>query len=669
MTPAMILRRGKARADAAPLPPTAQNQHLLGVLMLVMLPLVRHLPPWVSLAFAAALLWRFAALRRSWSLPPTALRVALTLIGFAGIFASYGHISGLNAGSALLTIMTALKLTELRSRRDARVLICLMYFVLVTHFLYSQALWMAAYLLVCAWLITATLIETSHVGNLPARHSLRRSAILLLQALPLMAVMFILFPRIPGPLWGLPADSGAVRSGLGDSMAPGDIQRLILSNNIAFRVRFDGPAPARPLRYWRGPVFSFFDGRKWQPGLIDQSKTRPVLKVSGSEVSYQITLEPSRSRWLFALAMPDPEQLLPSDAQLDADAVLLSAHDNRQRRLYTLRSYPHYVLQPRLTARERRANLELPRYGDPRARALAQRWRAQGMDDRQIIAAAMRLFHTQDFRYTLNPPPLGRNTIDDFLFKTRAGFCEHYASSFTFLMRAAGIPARVVTGFQGGHRNAVGDYYVVRDSDAHAWSEVWLKSRGWVREDPTAAVDPARVDLGINAALAGTGNLPAFLDPNWRRSLSYALEARWDWVNAQWDRWFLAYGPGLQQHLMAALGLIDWGRMILALTVAITVLLGVLGLVLLRQTRVAHPEDPAYRLWSKALRKLRRKGLNPHPGEGPQDFMQRASAAAPEVARWLKRLCTAYLRARYLEPDSAQALAELKRVARQRRDS
>lgn len=641
--------------------------HLLGVLSIVLLPHLQHLPLWVSLALAAAVLWRAAATQRGWKLPSALLRVALTLAACAGIYASYGRVNGLNAGVALLAVMTALKLTELRTRRDVRVLICLLYFILVTHFLFSQELWMAVYLLVCAWLITAALIESNHGGALPLRNSLRFAGVMMLQALPLMAVLFVLFPRIPGPLWGLPTDSGAARSGLADSMAPGDIQHLVLSDTVAFRVRFDGPAPARPLRYWRGPVFSFFDGRSWRPGVADQVGLQPVLRLSGKAVKYQIALEPSRSRWLFALDMPDPAAL-PANAQLDGDAVLLADKDNRQRRLYALRSYPQYQLQPRLRPRLRREDLTLPRHDNPRARALVQRWRTQGLDDQAVIAAAMHMYRTEDFHYTLRPPALpGRNSIDDFLFKTRSGFCEHYASSFTFLMRAAGIPARVVTGYQGGSRNGVGDYYVVRDSDAHAWSEVWLKDRGWVREDPTAAVDPARIDKGIDAALAGTTGLPAFLNPQWQRSLSYAIQARWDWVNTQWNRWFLAYGPDLQQRLMSALGLVDWSRMILALTAAITLMLTLLGLAILRQTGPARVDDAALRIWNKAVRRLRRIGLTQGRGEGAQAFTERVCAAKPTLAPWMRSLCAAYLRARYLDPDPAQtttALATAARVSR-----
>ena len=653
----------KRRTTAEPMPTATGVLHLLAVLVVVLLPHLPHLPPWLWLALAAAVVWRIAATLRGWQPLPTLWRGGLTLAACAGVFASYGRVNGLNAGVALLSVMAALKLTELRTRRDVRVLIALMYFILVTHFLYSQELWMAAYLLVCAWLITAVLIESSHGGDLPPRRSLRLSATLMLQALPLMAVIFVLFPRIPGPLWGLPSDSGAARAGLSDSMAPGDIQRLILSDAVAFRVRFNGPPPPPPQRYWRGPVFSFFDGRSWRPGLANRVEAAPALKLRGPAVRYQITLEPSRSRWLFALDLPDPSAL-PDHAQLDGDAVLLAGKDVRERRLYALRSHPDYTLQPRLDPRLRRENLKLPPYGNPKSRALAQQWRKQGLDDAAVIAAALRMFRQQDFHYTLEPPPLGHDSIDEFLFRTRAGFCEHYASSFTFLMRAAGIPARVVTGYQGGERNGVGDYYIVRDSDAHAWSEVWLSGRGWVREDPTAAVAPSRIDRGIDAALGDTSGLPAFLNPQWRKSWRYAIDARWDWVNTQWNRWFLAYGPDLQQRLMSALGLVDWSRMILALTAAITFILATLGVVILWQTRVIVTEDTSRRLWNRAVRKLGRLGLRQQPGEGAQDFAARVCAAQPALTPWMQTLCAAYLHARYLDPDDAGATAALARAAR-----
>ncbi|MDN5874443.1 MAG: DUF3488 domain-containing protein, partial [Sinobacteraceae bacterium] len=320
----------KQRRAPTPLPPQPGVFHLLGVTVLVLLPLAFHLPWWISLVVAFALVWRTAAALRRWSAPPAWLRAVLAVVGIVGIFAWYGRINGLVAGSALLAIATALKLTELRDRRDLRILVALLYFTLLVNFLYSQALWTIAYLLGCAWLITAVLIESSHANStLPRRTSLRLSALLGLQALPLMVLLFILFPRIPGPLWGLPTDSGAEPAGLADSMTPGDIRKLVLSDAVAFRVHFDGPAPPPAQRYWRGPVLTHYDGHRWTPGFIPRHA--PSYQLHGTAIRYRITLEPSRSRWLFALDLPTSHSL-PSNARLNGNAVLVAADDTRHRR-------------------------------------------------------------------------------------------------------------------------------------------------------------------------------------------------------------------------------------------------------------------------------------------------------------------------------------------------
>ncbi|MDE2150302.1 MAG: DUF3488 domain-containing transglutaminase family protein [Gammaproteobacteria bacterium] len=639
------MRRRTGRC--APPLPRAHLLMLLAVLAVVLLPHATHLPAWISALAGCALLWRAGAVLRGWPLPGTTVRATLAVIGLAGVYASFGRISGQTAGVALLVVMTALKLTELRGIRDGLVLVLLMYFMLITHFLFSQEPWAAAFLLGCATLITAVAIRLQHPREgLPARASLRLATVMIAQALPLMLVMFLLFPRIPGPLWGLPSDAGGAIAGLADSMAPGDIERVVRSGAVAFRVSFDGTVPPPALRYWRGPVFATYDGHRWTPGL-GVTGAAPALTEAGPAYEYQITLEPSHQRWLFALDLPDTENL-PAGARLGADATLRSDHALDQRRLYRLRSYPRYRLQPQITPAQRNAFLQLPRATDPRARKLAEGWRAQNPDDAGVIAAALRYFRRNGFRYTLTPPPLDRQPIDDFLFRTHAGFCEHYAGSFTFLMRAAGIPARVVTGYLGGARNPVGGYLVVRASDAHAWSEVWLAGSGWLRVDPTAAVSPARIEDGIDAALPDAAGLSDYLDAGRNSAWLYRLQARWDWLNAQWNRWVLAYGPELQQRVMAWLGLAGWGGLILMLTAAVGLLLAALGLALLYGARPRRADDPLLNLWQRALRRLARLGLRPAPGEGPRDFLARAAAERPELERPLQRLGAAYLGARYL---------------------
>ncbi len=623
---------------------------LLAVLAIVLAPHGAHLPLWATLLVIAIMIWRSLSVLRRWPPIPRAAKVLLALAAFAGVYASFGRVSGQTAGVVLLVVMAALKLTELNSRRDLMVLVLLMYFLLITHFLFSQELWTAAYLIFCAVLITGVLIDANHpAAILPLRNSLRLSGRLVAMALPLMVIIFVLFPRIPGPLWGLPSDSGAARTGLSDNMEPGEISSLVESDAVAFRVRFEGKPPANRELYWRGPVFGHFDGHRWDSVLHANAENDTQAKLDGGEVRYEVTLEPQRSHWLFALDLPAAASL-PSDAHLDADFELFANGESRERRLYQLESFTQYRLQGEFDDAQRRFYTRLPARSNPRTQALAQQWRAQGLDDQQIIDAALAMFRQQAFFYTLHPPALSRDSVDEFLFDTRKGFCEHYASSFAVLMRAAGIPARIVTGYQGGEKNAVGDYYLVRQSDAHAWTEVWLAPRGWVRIDPTAAVAPQRIERGIGEALENSGDLPAFLDP--RRpgyNLRYAFEARWDWINSQWNHWVLGYGPDLQQEFLRRFGIVDWSDMILALTAAVALVLGGLGIVLLRQFSVPAASDPAQDQWRRLQRRLARVGLTQLAHEGALDFSRRVSIAKPALAASIAQITSLYLQLRYLQ--------------------
>jgi transglutaminase-like putative cysteine protease len=640
--------------------PRAVLLRLLGVLAIVLLPHLTRFPVWESLFLATIVVYRLLATLRQWRPLNRWGRAALTLGSFGAIYASFGNIAGQSAGTALLAAMACLKLTELNSRRDMLVMVLLLYFLLITHFLFSQEMWTVAYLLVCAVLITALLVEANHPDSaLPLRVPLRTAGRLVAQALPLMLLLFVLFPRVPGPLWGLPSDAGAAQSGLPDEMQPGDIQNLIENEAVAFRVHFNGPVPPPELLYWRGPVLSHFDGKKWDAGVVLEGQARP-WEVSGEGYAYEITLEPQRRRWLLALDLPDSGSV-PADASITASYQLVARNEVRERRIYRLVSHPHYrIALGALSPVERYDYLQLPQGYNPRTLALARRWREEGKDDTQIIAALLEMFRGKDFYYTLSPPKLGRNSVDEFLFDTHRGFCEHYAGSFATLMRAAGIPARVVTGYQGATRNEVGGYYVVQQSDAHAWTEVWLEGRGWTRIDPTAAVAPSRVDKGIGAALEGSGSLPAYLDPSRRGFHMVAMiKARLDWVDDQWNHWVLGYGPDVQQQVLSRLGLDDWSNMILALTFGTSIVLGLLSALLARQFLPRRETDPVQAQWLKLRGRLRRAGLEQAPGEGPRDFSGRVAQARPELAEAMQRACGLYLRLRYLETAEPALLREL----------
>ena len=646
---------------------------LLAVLALVVAPHLLRMPPWMSLAVIAVGVWRALGAFRQWPLPPRWLKVLMVLGAFLTIYVYYGRINGQHAGAALLVVMLTLKLTEMRSRRDVLIVVSLCYFTMVTHFLFSQELWTLPYLFGCAVAVTAMLIESNHVGGaLAPRLTLRMGAVFVLQAMPVAAALFVLFPRVPGPLWGLPTDAGAARSGISDTMSPGDISRMIESDEIAFRVRFDGAAPPARARYWRGPVLWYFDGRRWRapfrgddyfivgnPNLKLNAYQPAQAELFGEPVRYEVTLEPHRQNWMFALDLP-AASALPENAELSGYYQLLSRELVKEQLRYTAVSHTQYRLEPEMAAQWQHSAVDLPDNRNPRAIAMAQQWRSEGLDDAQVVERTLRMFREQEFFYTLEPPELGPDTVDEFLFETRRGFCEHYASSFTVLMRAAGIPARVVVGYQGAELNAVGDYYVVRQSDAHAWSEVWLPGRGWLRVDPTAAVAPSRIETGISAALASE-ELPGFLRRDSSGFWYWRLRAdvAWDWVNVMWDRWFIGFNPDSQFEFLSRFGLDDWSKMVMALTVAIVVLTSLVGLAVMRQMRSTVHSDQALKLWRRATRVLAGKGLPQAPYEGPRDYVERVIRDRPDLAPTLRRLLRAYLAARYLDQQPHEAELEL----------
>jgi transglutaminase-like putative cysteine protease len=455
-----------------------------GCLALVMIPHVARIPLWVLASFACFAGWRVTHAIRGVPLPSRWLVIAMSVAMLAGVYADYGTLFGRDTGVALLVVLTGMKLMESRGLRDAYVLSALGYFLVITNFLYSQSIFTGIYMLVVVLLMTATLIVFStESGELDARARLRMAAGMLIQATPIMLVLFFLFPRLPGPLWSLPRDAHGAISGLSESMSPGLISRLSLSDAVAFRVTFQSRAPLPNQLYWRGPVMWHTDGRKWTSGNPARSWRAQYVELRGDPVDYTITIEPHQQSRLFALEVPTT---IPRGAQMTQDFQLRTPKPVRVRRRYEVRSYPEARLT-RVSIDEQSAALALPPGMHPRARELAEGWRQELQDDGAIVARALAYFRQQPFVYTLTPPLLERDSVDEFLFDTRSGFCENYASSFAVLMRAAGIPARIVTGYQGGELNPLGDYMIVRQRDAHAWTEVWLAESGWVRVDPTGA--------------------------------------------------------------------------------------------------------------------------------------------------------------------------------------
>jgi protein-glutamine gamma-glutamyltransferase len=632
------------------------------------------LPHWLVLSswtlglLGVAVAWRLAVAMLGWPMVPRLVRWLMALVAFLGVLFEYRTLNGAEAGTALLVVMVALKFLEAKTQRDQLVLILISYFMMFASVLTERGPLTAAYLVVLVWVTTVALLQLGRQGPLlPSRVTAAIAGRLLLHAIPVMVVLFVLFPRLPGPLWSLPGSTSSGATGLSDTMSPGDITNLGLSDEVAFRVEFRSRPPRASALYWRGPALTRFNGRTWSmpQGGRRGERVADTIEYRGEPIRYHVMLEPTGRNWAFALDMPeswsrDRGLRMASDYQLGT-----FFGGSRTRVLdYEVTSYVDYSAREPLTPREIDEFRSLPEGSSPRARALAASWLTDHPTPGEIIDRAMDYLRSQPFQYTLTPPALGAQPVDEFLFETREGFCEHYASALTVLMRAAGLPARVVMGYQGGELNTIGDYYIVRQSDAHAWTEVWLADRGWVRVDGVAAVAPERVAIGSSRwSGASRTAVDRVLQLGWLRRTALL----WDAVNTRWRAWVIGYGPDVQRALLRSFGIRDlalterW-TLLLSLTVATTIaVLLALRAYLGWRERQPRGVDPAARLYAAFARELARRTVAPRaPSEAPTTYAARASEAMPQAAADIDAITESYLRARY-EPDPERtALAELR---------
>ena len=629
-----------------------QDAWLLVLATSTVLPHLAFAPSWLALAAALLLGARALLWWRRLPLPPTWLLTLLVATAGLAVFLSFQRFFGRDPGIALLLCLCCLKPFESKRPQDGLTLVFLCWFLQLGLFFYNQSMATAALAGANVLLSTATLSALCHPFR-PPLSLLRLSGRLLLQAAPIMLVLFLLFPRIQGPLWGLPLDAYNAESGLSDSMAPGSIARLSLSDAIAFRVKFHGDPPRQGRLYWRGPVLSHFDGRTWRPASSHATPDLPypAPPASSGTFQYTMTLEPHNRRWLFALEHP---VRLPFDGLMSDDFRLLSREPVRSRLRYELVSRPELRAGEQESRQTLRDALALPADFNPRARALAAEWQSADGAPLAVLRQAQAFFRGNGFRYTLEPPLAGRDGIDEFLFDSRRGFCEHFSSAFVFLMRAAGVPARVVTGYQGGEINPVDGFLVVRQADAHAWAEVWLAGQGWIRVDPTAAASPARIEAGLAAAVPRGEPLPLGLRPG----LDWLRELRWGWEAAGngWNQWILGYNPERQRQLLERMGLpdADWRSLTSLLAIFTSLLLAALMAWALRRTE---PRDPAQRAWAQLSGKLARVGLERQPQEGPLDYGQRVMRARPDLTAEISTITALYIGCRYgVSPEQSHRL-------------
>lgn len=633
---------------------TQQLAWVAGCFALTVAPHLTDVRPWLTLLAAAAVVWRLTIELQHWRLPHKWIRVSVAFAAMLGVLATYRTLNGLEAGTAFLIVMGGMKLLETRSRRDLTIVLFVSYFLLFAGFLYDQQLLLLPYMLVAVWALTATLMRIHQGAPMKPLEALTGTGKMFLQALPLAALLFLLFPRLPGQFWAVPAREQSM-TGIDDEISPGDVSDLSISGAIAFRVKFTAnELPPRRERYWRGPVLHDFDGRTWRRPQYPYVE-RPLVSM-GRTYSYRLVLEPHNRYWVFALDAPTR---WPRGTRRTFDYQLLSSRRVSTLSAYDVESTTDYRVEGTLPQALRQADLRLPADRNPRSLELARTMRAMAGSDTAFIDAVLQMFREQEYFYTLEPPRLEQDSVDDFLFNTRRGFCEHFASAFTMLARAAGIPARVVAGYQGGELNPMSGYLIVRQSDAHAWSEVWLEGRGWVRVDPTAAVAPERVERGIDAAISDEEAVPGRIFN--RSTVLSQLRNAWDALNTYWNDNIVEFGQEHQRSLLERLGIdaADWQQLGIGLLMTFVAFFGALAAYLALRYRPPR-RDPLVQTYERLCKRFEKQGLARAAYEGPNDYLLRLARQRPDLAAQLDEARRLYLDLRYGPAPLGSELSRLK---------
>ncbi len=615
----------------------------MGLMMgLVCFPHLVMQPPWLAITLSLCVIIFCSLPPLVRSKIPAWFSITLAILSLGMVFQAHHSLIGREGGVAVLVALSIIKLYETRTLRDAHSMFLLSLFTTGVGFLQGQAPWQAAIALFTMLTIFSLALKLEN-PLVAMGISIKASSRLILEAIPIALILFLLFPRLPSPLWSTPSEQVG-KSGLsGEQMNPGSLSQLIQDDSIAFRAEFTQGKPRQDQLYWRGPVFDQFDGERWLPTKYNMALA-PRIVALGPQVDYQITLEPHQQNWLLALDLPAQA---PSNAYLNRQLQLLRTTPVTQRLRYQASATLKWQTMGSDGVNQA---LQLPAQINPKARALADTWR--NLPPAERVDAALTWLKGNGFSYTLNPPLLRqRNRVDEFLFQSKQGYCEHFSSSFAFLMRAANVPARIVTGYQGGALNPSGNYYIIRQADAHAWVEVWLAGQGWQRVDPTFVISPSRIENGLGNSFQGD-MLPMMLrsDNFWLKTVRLNLDV---FVN-NWNQWVIGYDDKRQLDFLKRLGIDDFLslKFLLWLGLGLILSLGSFALWLILSNRPP-ALDLASLLYQRYCKKLAKHQLSKAPYETVLQFATRCQSQLPEQAGEIENITQLYLQARYAQDSNA----------------
>lgn len=634
---------------------------LLTAIALIALPHINNVPAPIFGFFSLLLSWRFLTIWQAHWAPNRTLVFLITLSAIVLLVSQHQTIVGREAGSSVALTALGLKLMEIRQNRDLYVISFFSFVVAASLLLFEQSILMALYIFVVCTVLLSALIS---INNLQPQtwSAIKTSALIIVQALPLAAVVFVLFPRMNAPRWMIFDEPNRATTGLGESMEPGSISQLGFSDELVFRVKFTGPPPPMGQRYWRGPVLSYTDGKRWSP-IKNRffQRFQDDIRFAGQSYQYKLMMEPQRNNWVFALDMPrnfDPAMLM-----RNGNYQLFSRVAATKRAEYQIISHLQYNTGY-ITRTEYQDNLQLPKPASDRLQALVRQLHGFDQPPETFINNVLTHFRTEKFFYTLTPPLMPANPIETFLFETRAGFCGHYAAAFVYLMRIANIPARVVTGYQGGELNKIGGFLEVRQANAHAWAEVWINNKGWLRVDPTAAIAPERVQQNVDIDRQIASGSISYVPINITESagLQWLKQARQLWRNVDynWQRWVVNYNQQNQSNFLASLGINSIKTMVYWLVGCIALITCVMaGFILYKKPR---QKNKAIRIYLRFCRKLEKQGLTRKRTEGAQDFARRIIRNYPECEAKVMRITRLFIRINYRQQASEADLKQFNRL-------
>lgn len=616
---------------------------LVAALVVGMASHVAALPLWINVWCLGLWMWVLILHRKSWPVPPRWLQFILSGIAFAAIIVTARGRFDSDSGIGLLCLMASLKPFEIKGHRDRMITLFLAYFMVIASLFFSTSLEMTAYLFVSVIVITGLLIRVNHPG-VALSSGIRLSTTIVLQALPLALILFALFPRIQGSLWGIQIQKKGL-TGLSDTMYPGSMTELVKNNEVAFRVSFEDGAPPPQTMYWRAMVYQAYDGRKW----LQRSKSlrRSSLPDQGDVTRYELILEPHNQNWLFTLDYP--ASFVKGYTLMD-DYTLRSREKIATKIRYDASSFLRDHTGPEDTVDW--LSRALPTSVNPRARDLAASLHTGHVSTQGFVDSVLAYFNTNPYYYSLSASPYVSDYIDDFLFRSRKGYCEHYASAFVFMMRSEGVPARVVGGYYGGEVNPYADYVIVRQAFAHAWAEVWMEGQGWVRVDPTTAIPQDRVEVEpLGTARGGADNTLAAQKGNGFFSL-WAGKAvlAWDAVSYIWYARILGYSSEDQKSFLQRFGLSvssvgGWLKVFAIGAILVSLLVG--AYYFRQSAKDRKKKDPVQAMYQLFLKKLARVGIEHAHHEGPRYFAEKAVAQRNDLVKDILGISRIYIMIRY----------------------